>query len=116
MVCMRIGFHENNGNHENDENDENDKDNSDSCKQGVECSVSRNHGSHESEENHENRGCKPRVRQATGLEIPERYIVDPKPHIGVNTGRGVTKKISRQRSMKTEAVNSFPRLIQQCAN
>ena len=34
MVCLRVAFHENDGNHENDKNDE---DNSDSYKQGVEC-------------------------------------------------------------------------------
>ena len=34
MVCVRVAFHENDGNHENDEND---KDNSDSYEQGVEC-------------------------------------------------------------------------------
>ena len=34
MVCMRVAFHENDGNHHDDEND---KDNSDSYKQGVKC-------------------------------------------------------------------------------
>ena len=32
MVCMRVAFHENDGNHENDANDD---DNADSHKQGV---------------------------------------------------------------------------------
>ena len=59
MVCVRVGFHENDGNHENDENDE---DNSDSYKQGFECWNSGNHGNHENGENHGNPGCKPRVR------------------------------------------------------
>ena len=36
MVCVRVAFHENDGNHENDEND---KDNSDHYKQGVECRI-----------------------------------------------------------------------------
>ena len=56
MVCVRVAFHENDGNHENDENDE---DNSDSYKQGVECWIRGNHGNHENDENHENPGCKP---------------------------------------------------------
>ena len=68
MVWVRVAFHENDGNHENDENDE---DNSDSYKQGVECWICGNHGNHENDENHENPGCKPRVPQTTGLEIPE---------------------------------------------
>ena len=37
MVCLRVAFHENDGNHENDE------DNSDSYKQAVECWIRRNH-------------------------------------------------------------------------
>ena len=41
MVCMRIAFHENDGNHENDKNDE---DNSDSYKQGAECWIRGNYG------------------------------------------------------------------------
>ena len=68
MVWVRVAFHENDGNHENDENDE---DNSDSYKQGVECWIRENRGNHENYENHENPGCKPRVPQITGLEIPE---------------------------------------------
>ena len=68
MVWVRVAFHENDGNHENDENDE---DNSDSYKQGVECWIHGNHGNHENDENHENPGCKPRVPQTTGLEIPD---------------------------------------------
>ena len=58
MVWVRV---------ENDENDEND---SDSYKQGVEYWIRENHGNHENDENHENRGCKPRVPQTKGLEIP----------------------------------------------
>ena len=69
MVWVRVAFHENDGNHENDENDE---DNSDSYKQGVECWIRGNHGNHENGENHENPGCKPRVPQTTGLEIPDK--------------------------------------------
>ena len=53
MVCMRVAFHENDGNHKNDENDEDD---SDSCKQGVECWVCKNHGIHGNDENHGNPG------------------------------------------------------------
>ena len=68
MVCVRVAFHENDGNRENDENDE---DNSDSYKQGVECWIGGNHGDHENDENHENPGCKPRVPQTTGLEKPD---------------------------------------------
>ena len=68
MVWVRVAFHENDGNHENDEND---KDNSDSYKQGVECWIRGNHGNHENDENHENPGCKPRVPQTIGLEIPD---------------------------------------------
>ena len=68
MVCVRVAFHENDGNHENDENDE---DNSDSYKQGFECWNSGNHGNHENDENHGNPGCKPRVPQTTGLETPD---------------------------------------------
>ena len=68
MVCVQVAFHENDGNHENDENDE---DNSDSYKQGIECWIRGNHGNHENDENHWNPGCKPRVPQTTGLEIPD---------------------------------------------
>ena len=68
MVCVRVAFHENDGNHENDENDE---DNSDCYKQGVECWIRGNHGNHENDENHGNPGCKPQVHQTTGLEIPD---------------------------------------------
>ena len=68
MVCLRVAFHENDGNHENDKNDE---DNSDSYQQGVECRINGNHGNHENDENHGNPGCKPQVPQTTGLEIPE---------------------------------------------
>ena len=66
MVCVRVAFHENDGNHENDDND---KDNSDSYKRGVECWISGNHGNHGNDENHGNPRCKPRVPQTTGLEI-----------------------------------------------
>ena len=48
MVCVRVAFHENDGNHENDENDE---DNSDSYKEGVECWIHENHGNHDNDEN-----------------------------------------------------------------
>ena len=68
MVCVRVAFHENDGNHENHENDE---DHSDSYEQGVECWIRGNHGNDGNDENHENPGCKPRVPQTTGLEIPE---------------------------------------------
>ena len=68
MVCVRVALHENDGNHENDENDE---DNSDSYKQEVECWIRGNHGNHGNDENHGNPGCKPRVPQTTGLEIPD---------------------------------------------
>ena len=45
MVCVRVAFHENDGNHENDENDE---DNSDGYKQGAERWIRGNHhGNHE---------------------------------------------------------------------
>ena len=40
-------------------------------KQGAGCWVNGNHRNHGNEENHGNPGCKPRVPQATGLEIPE---------------------------------------------
>ena len=58
MVCVRVAFHENDGNHENDENDE---DNSDGYNQGAERWVRGNHGNHENDKNHGN----PRV-QTTG--------------------------------------------------
>ena len=50
----------------------NDKDNSDGYKQGVECRISGNHGNHGNDENQGNPGCKPRVPQRTGLEIPDK--------------------------------------------
>ena len=59
MVCVRVGNHEN------------DEDIPDSHKQGVECWIRGNHGNRENDENHGNPGCKPRVPQTTGLEIPE---------------------------------------------
>ena len=40
MVCMRVAFQENDGNHGNDENN---KDNSDSYNQGTECWIRGNH-------------------------------------------------------------------------
>ena len=64
-VCLRVAFHENDGNHENDENDE---DGLDSYKQGADCWVNGNHGNHANHENHRNAVCKPRVPQTTGLE------------------------------------------------
>ena len=70
MVCVRVAFHENDGNHENDEKNENDED---SYKQGVECWIRGNHGNHDNDENHGNPGCKPRLPQTTGLEIPENW-------------------------------------------
>ena len=71
MVWVRVAFHENDGHHENDEND---KDNLHSYKQGVQRWIRGNHGNHENDENHGNPGCKPRVPQTTGLEIPEISI------------------------------------------
>ena len=68
---MRVAIHGNDGNHENDENNE---DNSDSCKQGVECWIRGNHGNHGNDGNHGNPGCKPRVPQTTGLEIPDLKV------------------------------------------
>ena len=68
---MRVAFHKNDGNHENDENDE---DNSDSYKQGVECWIRGKHGNDGNDENHGNPGCKPRVPQTTGLEIPDSVV------------------------------------------
>ena len=65
---MQVDFHEKRWNHEDDEND---KDEVDSYKQGVECWVSGNHGNHGNDENHGNLGCKPRVPQTMGLEMPE---------------------------------------------
>ena len=62
MLCMRVAFHENDGNHENDRID--DEDNSDSYNQGAECWTSGNHGN---DENHGNPGCKPRVPQKNGF-------------------------------------------------
>ena len=70
MVCVRVAFHENDGNHENDENNEHD---SDSYNQGVECWTHENHGNHENDENHVKPGCKPWVPLTTGLEIPECF-------------------------------------------
>ena len=40
MVCIRVAFHENDGNHKRGEDDEH---NSDSSKQGVECWICGNH-------------------------------------------------------------------------
>ena len=78
MLCMRVAIHENDGNHENDENNE---DNSDSYKQGAECWIRGNHGNHGNDENHGNPGCKPRVPQTTGLEIPEIWAVELPPDL-----------------------------------
>ena len=64
---MQVAFRENGRNHQID--DENDEDNSDSYKQGVECWTSGNHGNDRNDENH--MGCKPRVPQTTGVEIPK---------------------------------------------
>ena len=68
MVCVRVAFHENDGDDEHDENE----DDADSYKQRVECWIRGNHGNNGNDENHENPGCKPRVPQTTGLEIPEK--------------------------------------------
>ena len=93
MVCVRVAFHENNGNHENDENDE---DNSDSYKQGVERWIRGNHGNHENDENHGNPGRKPRVPQTTGLEIPKK-------------GAG---KLMRRENCQDMSKNILPALLQ----
>ena len=105
MVWVRVAFHEKDGNHENDE------DNSDSYKQGVECWSRGNHGNHENDENHENPGCKPRVPQTTGLEIPGKKLQKssgplrcgaPKPNLNklnhphVPSGPFLCKIVSRQ--------------------
>ena len=74
MVCMRVAFHENDGNHGNDEND---KDNSDSYKQGVECWIGGNHGNHGDDENHENPGYKPRVPQTTEKKKTIFKVITP---------------------------------------
>ena len=76
MVCQTYGLHENDGNHENDENDE---ENSDSLEQGVEYWIIRNYGTHGNDDNHENPGCKPRVPQTTGLEVPEQKVSPENP-------------------------------------
>ena len=68
MVCARVAFHENDGNHEKDKT--NDEHNSDSYKQGAECSIGGSHENHENGENHGNPGCKARVPQTMGLEMP----------------------------------------------
>ena len=70
MVCIWVAFHKNDGNHENDENDE---DNSDGYEEGVECWIRLVEitGTTEMTKAHGNPGCKPRVPQATGLEIPD---------------------------------------------
>ena len=67
-VCMRVAFNKKDGNHENDEDD------SDSYKQGVESSISGKHGNRGKGENHGNPGCKPPVRQGTGLEITLSHV------------------------------------------
>ena len=54
IVCMRVAFHENDGNHENG---------SDSYKQGFECWIGGNYRNHGNDENHGNPRCKPRVPQ-----------------------------------------------------
>ena len=76
MVCVWVAIHENDGNHENDEH------NSESYNQGVECWISGHHGNHENDENHGNPGCKPRVPQTTGLEIPELFLCPRKEETG----------------------------------
>ena len=70
MVCVRVAFQENDGNHENHENDE---DNSNSYKQEVECWIHGNHGNLENDENYESPGCKPQVPHTTSLEMPEYW-------------------------------------------
>ena len=66
---MRVAFHEN------------DEDNSDNYKQGVECETSGDHGNHGNDENYGSPGCKSRVPQTTGLEIP-----DPCPNFLTSAG------------------------------
>ena len=68
MVCVRVIFHENDGNHENDENDE---DNSDSYKEGVECWIRGKSRKPRKWRKPTQSGCKPRVPQTTGLQIPD---------------------------------------------
>ena len=67
MVCLRVAFHNNDG---DDENDDNDEDNSDSYKQRVERWIG-SQGDDGHDEIHRNPGCKPRVPQTTGLAIPD---------------------------------------------
>ena len=80
MVYQTYGLHagrlsRKHRNHENDENDEGDSDN---CKQGVECWINGNHGNHGNDNHHGNQGCKSRVPQTTGLEIPDCKPLPPK--------------------------------------
>ena len=86
MVCMRVAFHENDGNHENDENDE---DNSDNYKQGVERWIRGDHGNHGNDENHRNPGCKPRVSQATGFRNTRFSVLYGVYAEGVTLRKGV---------------------------
>ena len=68
MVCTRVTFHENDRNHENDENDEATPT---ARNKELSAGLAEITESTENDENHGNPGCKPRVPQTTGLEIPE---------------------------------------------
>ena len=92
---MQVAVHENDRNHENDEDDE---DNSDSYKQGAECWISRNHGNHGNDKNHGNPGCKPRVPQTTGLEIPDHRGQELHTNLFFFSNSSGTPGISRQNS------------------
>ena len=81
MVCMRVAFHENDGNHENDENDE---DNSDGYKPGAECWISGNHGNHEDDKNLWGANhrfpkqwlARPLCRNVSGIFLVEIYFLE----------------------------------------
>ena len=62
-VCMRVAFHENDGNHENDE------DNSHSYKQGAECWISENHATTQKTETTGIWGTNHEFPKTTSLEI-----------------------------------------------
>ena len=92
MVCMRVAFHEDDGNHENNENN---RDNPDSYQEGVEFWIS---GSHR------NQRLKPRVTRIRGANhgFPNNGFKDTRPNqrkakqmakVGLRVGGQVGRKL-----------------------
>ena len=72
MVCMRVAFHENDGNHETTQTTKTTQTATNKELSAGLAEITGITENHRNNENHGNPGCKSRAPQATGLEIPEK--------------------------------------------